>query len=375
MGYQYKKAKIIGKLNDPARCTRIRTFIIQYNLAVQMQLNGNTVIVYTDESYVNTGYGVSMTWINESISSDVIRPRPTGKRLVILHAMTSEGLLAGTQHTAELFYEVKNNDIVAADYHDNMNGDIYMNWMKTKLIPAFKEVYPNKKMILVLDNAKYHHVRGKDFVQPNNMNKKDLSAKLKEFGIVHFTVQRRVKGTNNMEFIKFNQNTYDIRGGNSAPTVEEMKVKLKNYLLTNPQHQTTEVQKVMKQSGYDLIYTPPYLPNVQPIELIWSYVKRQVARNYVHNRTPTQLMIDLRNAFYGEHGVTAEMCQTDIDHCHKWINSWIADDQYFRGTIGDLVTAAAAEPVDIDDDIDDEMEQQDLEAVGDDLDTGQSGNS
>ena len=53
----------------------------------------------------------------------------------------------------------------------------------------------------------------------------------------------------------------------------------------------------MKQNGYDLIYTPPYLPNVQPIELIWSYVKRQVAREYVHNRTSSQLMIDFRNAF------------------------------------------------------------------------------
>ena len=172
MGYQYKTAKVIGKLNDQSRCTRIRTFVIQYNLAVQMQLNGNSIIVYTDESYVNTGYGVKMTWINESVSSTIVRPRPTGKRLVILHAITSDGLLAGAQHTAELFYEVKKGDIVAADYHDNMNVEIYLNWMKSKLIPAFKEIYPNKKMILVLDNAKYHHVLGNDFVQPNNMKKK-----------------------------------------------------------------------------------------------------------------------------------------------------------------------------------------------------------
>ena len=79
--------------------------------------------------------------------------------------------------------------------------------------------------------------------------------------------------------------------------------------------------------------------------------------------------------FYGQHEVTAELCQKEIDHCHEWINNWIADDQYFRGTIGNLITAVAPEPLNIDDDIDDEMEQQQLEAAGDDLDTGQSGNS
>jgi hypothetical protein len=76
-----------------------------------------------------------------------------------------------------------------------------------------------------------------------------------------------------------------------------------------------------------------------------------------------------------EHGVTAELCRKDIEHCHKWLNTWIEDDQYFRGSIGNLVSALVAAPVDIADDIDDEMEQQNLEATSDDIDAGQSGYS
>ena len=364
MGYQYRKAKIIGKLNDSARCSRIRTYVIQYNLALTKQFNcNNVVIVYTDESYVNTGYGTNLTWINESTSA-VVRPAPTGKRIVILHAITSDGLLVSKNHTAELFYEVKKNEVVAADYHDNMNGDLYLKWMREKLIPTFKEKYPNKKMVLVLDNAKYHHVIGNDYIRPSDMKKPAVAKKLREFGINEFTVQRRIKGTNNFHFKTFQQNTYDSRGSDIiTPTVEELKKELKNYLLIHPEVQITEVQKVMKEHDYELIYTPPYLPNVQPIELIWSYVKHQVARAYTHNRSTHKLLDDVREAFYGQHRVTAELCKKYIEHCHKWLNDWIANDDVFRGSIDNLTSAVVAQPLDFDEDIDDEMEQQDLEAI------------
>ena len=83
-------------------------------------------------------------------------------------------------------------------------------------------------------------------------------------------------------------------------------------------------------------------------------------------------MDDLRNAVYGEQGATAELRRNDIEHCHKWLNSWIEDDQYFCGTNDNLVSALVAAPVEIADDIDDEMEQQSSEAFSDNTDAGQS---
>ena len=37
---------------------------------------------------------------------------------------------------------------------------MFMKWVKLRLIPVFKKLYPGKKMILMLDNAPYHHKRG-----------------------------------------------------------------------------------------------------------------------------------------------------------------------------------------------------------------------
>ena len=45
------------------------------------------------------------------------------------------------------------------DYHDNMNSEMFMLWVQNKLVPCFETLLPNKQMILVADNAPYHHSR------------------------------------------------------------------------------------------------------------------------------------------------------------------------------------------------------------------------
>jgi hypothetical protein len=57
--------------------------------------------------------------------------------------------------SCELIYEAEKGD---GDYHDNMNGSIYMQWLNNRLLVAFNKRYPRQKMVLVLDNASYHHI-------------------------------------------------------------------------------------------------------------------------------------------------------------------------------------------------------------------------
>ena len=40
-----------------------------------------------------------------------------------------------------------------------MNSDMFMQWVRNKLVPTFERVYPGQKMILGADNAPYHHKR------------------------------------------------------------------------------------------------------------------------------------------------------------------------------------------------------------------------
>jgi hypothetical protein len=63
MGYRYGKVNVIGKMNDSWYVARIRTFLIQYHKALIEEQQGLCVIVYTDESYVNTSQHLSCTTV------------------------------------------------------------------------------------------------------------------------------------------------------------------------------------------------------------------------------------------------------------------------------------------------------------------------
>ena len=61
--------------------------------------------------------------------------------------------------TTEMIFQSKK---ARGDYHENMNGTMFLKWLKNRLFPTFKALYGNRKLVLVLDNAPYHHVHPED---------------------------------------------------------------------------------------------------------------------------------------------------------------------------------------------------------------------
>ena len=142
-------------------------YLLQYSKTIVEQQQGRCVVVYTDESYMNVNHARQFTWYHPEApeSNNVVRPSGKGKRLVLLHAFTHDGWLThdSTVHngrvdqcalSCELIYEADKGD---GDYHDNMNGTIYMQWLHNRLLPSFAARYPGQKMVLVLDNAATEH--------------------------------------------------------------------------------------------------------------------------------------------------------------------------------------------------------------------------
>jgi hypothetical protein len=150
-------------------------------------------------------------------------------------------------------------------------------------------------------------------------SKKVLIEKLRKLSVQSIMVERDNKR------VEFRESQWSGRGGKFSPTVKELNEALKVELPKHPEFQTTEIQKLFDQEGWQLIYTPPYTPEVQPIEKIWAYVKSIVASHFTPNRTASSLHIDIIMAFYGhplqDHpGVTPEFCQSVITHAFKWCN-------------------------------------------------------
>jgi hypothetical protein len=151
-------------------------------------------------------------------------------------------------------------------------------------------------------------------------------------------------------------------GGLFAPTVVEMQAELKQHFLNNPDYQKTEVQKLFDKHRFKLIYTPPYTPTTHPIELIWGYVKSYVARQYFNGRNMEKLREQTIAGMYGEsdhehEGVTAELCQKMIKHCHKWCDSFIQSSSELHGSVNNLHLVSRPEGL-MDNSIESDEEQE-----------------
>ena len=70
---------------------------------------------------------------------------------------------------------------------------------------------------------------------------------------------------------------------------------------------TYVIDEIARQHGHEVIRTPPYHPELQPIEMCWGILKNEVARHC--DFTLENLKRQLEDAF---EKITAETCQRII---------------------------------------------------------------
>lgn len=325
LGYRWRHKRYVGGMRPQAKNARIRQFILEYAAALKDEEAGSAVIVYTDESFIHTHLSSKMGWFHPS-DRDVLGD-DNGTRLIILHAMTESGLLAVPDTvasnwlsepalTAELvFEEVLEDGQDDSDYHNTMTGAKFTAWVRNRLLPAFHEMFPGKKMYLVLDNAAYHKPRDESWISASKaMNKHELAHQLLDLGVQELTTAR---GT----VVPSHRFGADI--GTGGPSKDDLIAAVEKWLAEHPDYNRTVIEQLFDDIGYSLIYTPPFCPEVQPIELLWAKVKRYVADRSTHNRSKTEAREQTEEAF---EQVTKLFCNSIIKHCHDWIDSFLRTD-------------------------------------------------
>jgi hypothetical protein len=80
----------------------------------------------------------------------------------------------------------------------------------------------------------------------------------------------------------------------------------------------------MADKKYELLYTPPYVSDLQPIEMIWAFTKSIVARQSHRSRTAHACTVQTREAM---EQVNADLCQKQIEHCHEWIKRFMQSEE------------------------------------------------
>ena len=69
----------------------------------------------------------------------------------------------------------------------------------------------------------------------------------------------------------------------NVPTLDEMKKGFLGALRSIPEKRgllDCKIEKVLKDEGYEILWTPPYSPKLQPIEVFWAQGKNHAAWHY-----------------------------------------------------------------------------------------------
>lgn len=240
--------------------------------------------VFLDETYINKNHSNSSTWYQEEDGPWVNKPSGVGPRLIIVHAITKDGLVDG----AELVFEAKKR---TGDYHGQMNWNNFSKWFRSQLLTNIP-----KESIVILDNARYHNVLVEDFFPSKSATKGQLRYWL-------------------------TQNNYPWRDDMLKSELLELCVRL----APAPEFR---LDKLALEHGISILRTPPYHPELQPIENCWAVVKNYMADHC--DFTMAGLYNRLPDAFSK---ITSKTCQKIIakvvDQEDKyWHEDELLDEQY-----------------------------------------------
>lgn len=345
LGLTWKPVKAKKRNVGNYRMDLLRDYLIKfdklYKEFIKDEENCPFVFVFTDESYIHRNHSKEKTYLREGCP-DFNGKSSNGERLVIMHAITHKGVLAekvdghyvtdtewkGTKQdtphsenrdddklTCETIWKASSN---TGDYHDNMNSEMFMNWVNKKLIPTFKKLHPDKTMVLVCDNAAYHHCREigsfgsstknqmVDLCIKHNVEYIDVPATDRRIAAMNAEVsgsENVMLAGNNMIRVLFDEDTFRETASNRIPFVpnlDELKLGVIGYLQEhNPSMLECKVTTLMKEHGHTILWTPPYSPHLQPIELFWAAGKNHAASMAHFDSTLYETVWHLRHGWYG----------------------------------------------------------------------------
>lgn len=235
---------------------RERNYVVKARreyLIKKMILNkSGRMLVYLDETFINKNHsGSDTSWycsdwkddprLDKSFGPYINKPAGKGERFILLNAITKEGWVDG----AQLVFQANR---CTGDYHGSMEEKNFTKWFTTQLFPNIAD-----NAVIIMDNAPYHNMFHEDNV-PLLTSKKVI---LQEWLI-----------DNNIDFDKnfLRVQLIDLINKHRPPKV----FKLDHMLRNDPMY---------KARNIEILRTPQYHPELQPIEKCWAVMKQYIAQH------------------------------------------------------------------------------------------------
>ena len=218
-----------------------------------------------------------------------------------------------------------------ADYH--VDGAKILSYFRNLVKPLVDKLYPNKKVFVVMDNASTHLKRASTnaYFDVLGTPKRDLGVRMKDVMsavisrkgglrgggkgyLLPVTMNRTIGGvatTKTVTFfmgdgnvprdaVRYDSSISAQKTNFNAPYVHELQNAAIAWLKVHaPSYLISELQQWAAANKWCIIYSVPYAPDSQPIEMTWSHVKYIVRSLYTRheNRTFALMAARICNAF------------------------------------------------------------------------------
>jgi hypothetical protein len=216
--------------------------------------------VYLDETFINKNHSNQFTWYSDEDGPYVNKPAGKGERLIIVNAITHEGWVKN----AQLVFQAKKK---TGDYHGQMDWGNFSQWFTNQLLPNIAE-----NSIIIMDNAGYHNVTEENSFPKGNARKETLRKWLDDKGIPW-----------------------------GEDLLKSELYSLCKFFEPKPEY---KIDKITEAAGHQILRTPQYHPELQPIEMCWGVMKNYMAKHC--DFTLPKLRKNLPLAFAQ---VTSKTCQ------------------------------------------------------------------
>ncbi|XP_022824365.1 uncharacterized protein LOC111354941 [Spodoptera litura] len=203
-------------------------------------------IFFLDETWIDNNLTYKKCWRDDKINA-ILTDTSSSNRLILVHAGSRSGFLDG----AKLLFKA---GTVTGDYHGQMNNVNFEKWANEMLLPNLPS-----NSVVVMDNAPYHSV------QENKVPTKSSTKQV----MLDWLTKNKVQASFSMRKVEL----YDLIQQNRTP------------------EKTFKMDELIKGHGHDVLRLPPYMCDLNPIELAWAKVKRLVRE---HNITSDFSLVRLK---------------------------------------------------------------------------------
>ena len=252
--------------------TRLQKWRYQFLRQIRKLRADGWTPVYLDETWYDTHDVVRKIWDDHSGKCVVTDKVSRGKRVVICHAGSRAGFIPSA-----LLLCGKSIKKAMADYHEDMNGNVFERWFEERLLPNLPP-----RSVIIMDNAKYHS-RIYDKTPTMGNRKQELVDFLKAKGVAVPEPPERVP--TKMILIQW---------------IKDLNIRTE-YV----------VDRMADKSGHRVLRLPPYHCCLNAIEMVWAQLKNKVRRANVNSDSPDAVIQLIRNSF---NDITPENWDNYINH-------------------------------------------------------------